>query len=699
MKRVLYAAGLTLLILVLALGVFLFTFDANRFRPQIVELVEQQTGRDFRLGEISLTLWPSLGLDLHQAVLGNAPGFGKAPLARIERIHLKVALLPLLRRELKVDTILLDGLQLELARRADGRSNWAGLAGGKDAARAALARERKTPPAETQGKAPQAATAATAPLHIEVNGLEIRNTRIHYRDASAGTDLVLDPFELETGALVPGQPMPVRARLHLKRQPDTELDARLQGQLGLDLERQRYRIEQLRLVVGIEAPDLPGGRLESTLEARAEADLAAQTTQLDPLRLQLLGLDIRGKASARRILEQPAWQASLEVAEFNPRRVMPKAGITPPQTADDKVLGRASLGLEARGDTRSARIEPIRIVLDDTRLDGHVRLPDLAGTAVRFDLAVDDIDLDRYLPPETDSAAGKGGVPTRPVGAASGTATDDRIELPLDTLRALDVAGRFRIERLKAFRLRTQKADLKLSARNGLLRIDPLTARLYEGGIRLEASLDARGKTPKYATELRLTGVQSGPMIRDLYGDEYLSGRADMSLAVHTAGDRVSTLKRGLAGKAAVAFGEGSVNNSELAHQVNQVIALLLNQPYDPSVKHIGFTRLTASASIRNGIVDNRDLELRARKFTVRGLGTIDLPAERIDYELRLFKAGGKTYAPIRIEGPLASPGFRFDKEAWLKQRLEGKKKAVEEKAKKRLEEELGDRFKGLFGR
>ncbi|HHJ12509.1 MAG TPA: AsmA family protein, partial [Chromatiales bacterium] len=265
MKRVLYAAGLVLLILVLALGVFLFTFDANRFRPQIVGLVEQQTGRDFRLGEISLTLWPSLGLDLHQAVLGNAPGFGENPLARIERIHLKVALLPLLRRELKVDTILLDGLQLELARQADGRSNWEGLAAAGDATAKAPEGQRQKAPARAQGKATEGSAAREAPLKIEIRGLAIRNTRIHYRDESAGTDLVLDPFELETGALIPGQPMPLKARLHLKRQPDTELDARLEGRLTLDPERQRYRIEQLKLVLGVEAPDLPGGRLESTL--------------------------------------------------------------------------------------------------------------------------------------------------------------------------------------------------------------------------------------------------------------------------------------------------------------------------------------------------------------------------------------------------------------------------------------------------
>lgn len=692
MKRVLYGLGLLVVLLAAGLAIFILTFDANRYRPQIVSLVEQQTGRSFSLGEISLTLWPSLGLDLHDAVLGNPPDFGKRPFARVKTVHVAVELLPLLRRELKVDTLLLDGLQVELIRTMDGHDNWHDLAGKGESG---PAEEAASP---TEAPAPSSNAASSAPpVRVELNGIEIRNTRIHYNDADTGTVITLDPFELKTGALIPGRPMPIEARLHLTQKPDLALDAALKGKATLNPEKGQYRIDTLELGLSLRAPDLPDGQLKARLEAAARADLSAGTARLDPLRIETLGLVISGKARASDITAEPRWQASLKVAEFSPRTLMKKAGVEAPQTADPGVLQRASFLIEARGDTRQATLEPIRIELDDTTLKGNIRLPDLSSQAVRFDLAVDAIDLDRYLPPPAEDT----GKPA-PVGKSGGpqAASDDApIELPMDTLRALDVDGHFSVGRLKAFKARTSDARLHLIARKGVLRIDPLTARLYDGNIRLTTRLDARGKTPKYATTIALKGVQSGPLIKDMAGDEYLSGKADFDMSVTTTGNRPSALKKGLNGKASFAFGEGSVNNSEIAHQVNQVLALLLNQPYDPSVKHVGFTRLTASAKIRQGIIDNRDLELRARKFTVRGLGTVDLPAERIDYELRLYKAGGKTYAPIRISGPLSSPGFRFDKDAWLKQRLEGKKQEAEKRLQQRLDEEVGDRLKGLFGR
>ena len=42
----------------------------------------------------------------------------------VETVQVRVKLLPLLRKQLEVDTVRLNGLKLNLARDKDGRTNW-----------------------------------------------------------------------------------------------------------------------------------------------------------------------------------------------------------------------------------------------------------------------------------------------------------------------------------------------------------------------------------------------------------------------------------------------------------------------------------------------------------------------------------------------------------------------------------------------
>ncbi|MCP5090093.1 MAG: AsmA family protein, partial [Gammaproteobacteria bacterium] len=90
---------------------FLF-FDANDFREEVAEAVEKRTGRELLIeGDISLSIFPWLAIELGPTTLGNAPGFDDTPFAEFDRAKLSVRLLPmLLRREVAVDTAELDAL-------------------------------------------------------------------------------------------------------------------------------------------------------------------------------------------------------------------------------------------------------------------------------------------------------------------------------------------------------------------------------------------------------------------------------------------------------------------------------------------------------------------------------------------------------------------------------------------------------------
>ncbi|MBK6599875.1 MAG: AsmA family protein [Proteobacteria bacterium] len=75
-------------------------------------------------GDLKLSVYPWLALNLGPASIGNPRGFGDAPFATLQHAAVRVKLLPLLRKELEVGRIEIDGLDVRLVQNEDGKGNW-----------------------------------------------------------------------------------------------------------------------------------------------------------------------------------------------------------------------------------------------------------------------------------------------------------------------------------------------------------------------------------------------------------------------------------------------------------------------------------------------------------------------------------------------------------------------------------------------
>ena len=161
LKITLYTLGAAVLLITLTLvGILLFV-DPNDYKDDITTAVRDATGRELTIdGNLELSVFPWLGLSLGRTRLGNAPGFGDQPMAQVEAVDIKVKLLPLLKSQLEMKTVLLRGLQLNLARKADGRSNWDDLTG--QPAEVTETPSEKAPPADESGPPPLAALPSAA---------------------------------------------------------------------------------------------------------------------------------------------------------------------------------------------------------------------------------------------------------------------------------------------------------------------------------------------------------------------------------------------------------------------------------------------------------------------------------------------------------------------------------------------------------
>lgn len=166
-------------------------------------------------------------------------------------------------------------------------------------------------------------------------------------------------------------------------------------------------------------------------------------------------------------------------------------------------------------------------------------------------------------------------------------------------------------------------------------------------------------------------------------GLDRFTGKADLDMDFLGTGASVYDIMQSLRGKGQVAVGRGTIEGIDLDRLFRG----------DPTGGTTVFDRMAASWVIENGVLRNDDLLMELPRVIAKGAGTVGLGQRQINYRLtpQLRREDGNGLAvPVKIEGSWDNPRIAPDMDAVLKQNLAQERKALEEDARKRLEQELG---------
>lgn len=690
LKWILIVLAALVLLLVAAVVAVVVLVDPNDYKDEIAQVVEQQTGRQLAVnGDIDLTFFPWLGLQLGEAQLSDAPGFGDQPFVQLEGARLAVAVWPLLKeRRLVLDKIVIDGLNVRLIRNAQGRGNWEDLA-------ERFAREDQ-PPAEPQ---PQ---HDSPPLAIESKGgLELKNAVVLWDDQQAGSRYLVQPLDVTVSDLDLDKPIPLKAQWALQASDAPDVGGELSAQILYDQAGQTVAVENLVIDALLRGEEIPSGELKTNVRGELRADLEAQSYSVPKLTLQAAGVVANLTAEARQQGELLTADAQLNVPSFNARELLRRLQIDAPPMADPKALTDISLAAKAHYDGKGLRVEELQGQLDETHITGHAALPSFEPLAAQFQLALDRIDLDRYLAPEEE------GKPAPTAGGPSaGEAPAEEVELPLELLRSLTLDGVVTIGHLTIKQLDATDIKAQITARDGVIKAEPV-AYLYQGQLRGLMTLDATGDAPKLDVQQQLAGVQAGSLLEDLIGVARILGVANMDLAVDMQGLGLEDWLRSLNGNASFKFADGAIGGVNIAQAIQSARAKLSGEPMPATdeQQQTPFNVLQGSLQIEEGKVLNRDFNLASSQFKIAGDGQFDLVTQAVDYTLEvdllqpLFKGDNKLLAelqeqpiPVRISGNFSDLGVSVDLQQALEQAGKARLQAVEEKAKSRVQEEVQEK-------
>ncbi|HHL19435.1 MAG TPA: AsmA family protein [Thiothrix sp.] len=258
--KILFTLILTLSMIAAGVLVFLiYTFDANKYKTQIVSAVKKQTGRDLTIdGDLKLSVFPDIAIELGKTSLSNATGFGDKNFADIGSGEISVKVMPLLKKEVKLDEIRLQDLKLNLQRKADGTTNWDDLV--------------KQDDEPDDDKKPNEIVQEMLD-NLSIAGISLQNAHIHWRDAQAGQDITLSPVNLKTGVFKPNSPLPIEFALTMKqKQPAMTLVTKGDTTITLDKDKQNFSLANLNLDTTITGEPVANGRLHAVLQGDVKGD-------------------------------------------------------------------------------------------------------------------------------------------------------------------------------------------------------------------------------------------------------------------------------------------------------------------------------------------------------------------------------------------------------------------------------------------
>jgi len=723
-----------LVVAVATVSYMVTTLDPNDYKQQIQQTVKTKTGRDLEIpGNIEWSLFPWLGLNLGETKMANAPGFSGTDFAAIKEVDVHVELLPLLKKQVNVKTVVLKGLEVNLQKNSSGGDNWTDL---------------QQAVAADEAQAEDSGGSVLNQISLRVEGVQFEDARFTYKDHQTNTNLNVGPINLVMGALEFGQAVPVKMDVKMALNnamqvaskmdgqitidPDNEilqivsslnadvtqqqegvtLSSNVKGKLDADVFKGAYSVAGLKLDGKLVNPAFPKG-LPLDLKADLTANTSSQKVSLKNVVIQVADLNMRGNFDVSQFIDAPTYSGTLKSETFSPRKVMQTLGTTLPMTKNEDVLRNAGFELGINGSSNRVKIKPLTATLDSSSLEGELSITDFSKQAVRFDLVLDQFNADDYMPPVTEAGAKEAGVSVSDVKAAADTSNDqlaanDAIMLPVELIKGLNINGSAKLNQLVYNKLTFTDANLKLLADNGVISVAPLLANAYQGQAKISAKLDVNGPQPSYDLDFDLSGVRSEEILLILFGDKHLSGSAFFNTSVAMRGNSVSELKQSLQGNYETRFTDGTIHGSKLAGKIltaQNAIRKIQGLPEvaDDTPDETEFSLMTASGPISNGILRNDNLMVVGPTFDVTGAGEVRLPASELDYKVRLAmkqKEGSDNYnLPLRIHGPfddlsyslklddLAKQALNVEKEK-LKAEAQAKLDAEKEKARQRLEEE-----------
>jgi AsmA protein len=228
LKFIIWLIGIVVVLAIAGVVALTTLVNPNDFKDKISAKVHDMTGRDLVFnGDIHWSFFPWLGVQFNQVQLSNAPGFGAQPFAQIKQVDVKVQLMPLFKRQLEVDKVAVDGLELHLMKNAKGVTNWQDLS------------KQPTKSAVVNGDATDVTNAQANPIAWVVAGVDVSDGHVTWVDKQKGQAYDVSNIQLKSHTIKLGQAFPIDLSFSLQgTEPKIKTDVQINSTVNASSTKQ-----------------------------------------------------------------------------------------------------------------------------------------------------------------------------------------------------------------------------------------------------------------------------------------------------------------------------------------------------------------------------------------------------------------------------------------------------------------------------
>lgn len=658
-----------LLLVIAAIALFALTFDANRYKPEIVALVKEKTGRSLAVdGDISLSFYPNIALQLGEVKLGNAKGFNDEAFAEARNARVEVQFLPLLEQQLKINEVHLQGLKLNLHRNKNGKTNWIDLL-----------------PEDSRQENTEAGEAMTKLLGgFVVAGVSVEDSQLSWRDDQQGKELTLAPLNLKTGTFHPGKPVSIHLDTQLKQNRPTPLTLHLDIGTTAQLADNKADFSLSKLAVKAQLPE----QLEASISGNLQGNLDNQQLTLPDLQADVAlngqgTLHLTGNLSAnlaKNVINIGGLQTKAQLK--TPAAGQVDADLNGAAHIDlDKQLvslARMQLKTHLQGGELPVKSITAHISGEPTLALGQQQL-DVAGLKLDANIEAEQIPGGQIQQQASGKlllnlGSGKGllDFPQTHIQAA-GQQLDGSLQVrdPLLPLRVAE--GHFKTDKLSYPPFELQQATLGLTLENGLLKLVP-NGKLFQGQYQGSINLDTNQQPARFSSEHKVQKLRTEDLFFALTNDKLVTGALDMTVKLDSVTGDANTFKRNLAGNIELELNDGTIRDANFAQKTREVVKLFEKERVnDLGEKEVAFTQLAGQWQINQGVFSTAENVMTAPHFQVKGNGQVNSVDESLDFKLRIGekpkpdKPEG-VFAPLHIFGAWSKPSYELELDVLLKE-------------------------------
>lgn len=505
LKYSLIGVGGLVALLLAAVGIVAATVNPNDYKPLIVKIVKDKKQRTLNIeGDIKLAFWPKLGADLGKVSLSEHNG--DKEFASMQSAKLFVAVLPLLKKELVVDTVKIDGVHANIVRFKDGTTNFDDL----------LSKEE-----------------STLKIKFDIDGVQVTNAGVSLDDQQGNRHLAIEQMDLTTGHVAKNEPIDLKTNFVVKGDnpsvdakmqfkgtllADTEhkhyiakgmdlglqgdvasakaLDLKLSGDVDAKPETMEFLVDSIKLAAKTKlgektvelALDAPSLTAQKDTVSGKEAHIDLTQTQGDdkttvkmvianlkgsPKSFQSSGISgeisgSQGKRSLSGKFSSP-FAGDLENKIFDLPKLAGEINIKDPALPTG--AAKASFNLNAHADLKHEQASVgLNANIDSSKLDGNIAVASFSKPNVKFNLTADQLDLNKLL--------GKPGEKKEEAKNASAKPAD------LSALKNVLAQGTLNIGTINYDKYRITNLAATVKADGQTLNVNPLSAKFDDSQIK-----------------------------------------------------------------------------------------------------------------------------------------------------------------------------------------------------------------------